>query len=204
MSPMRWYADAPARRSRQVTADLLVLAWVVLWVLVGRWVFALVMTLAAPADPLRSAGTGMQSRMTDVAGRVVEIPLVGDSLQAPFSGAAGVGTDLVTAGDRLEGGVTTLAWLVTLLSAGTPILLTVLIWAALRLAWARRARSLGRELGEPQAQELLALRALVHQRPRRLQEVLDDPVTAWRARDPEAIRVLADLELADVGLRTSR
>ncbi|WP_143553865.1 hypothetical protein [Serinicoccus sp. CNJ-927] len=49
MSPMRWYADAPARRSRQVTADLLVLAWVVLWVLVGRWVFGLVMTLAAPA-----------------------------------------------------------------------------------------------------------------------------------------------------------
>lgn len=199
---MRWYADAPARRSRQVTADLLVLGWVVAWVLVGRWVFGLVMTLAAPADPLRSAGTGLESRMTEVAGRVIEIPLVGDQLDAPFTGAAGVGTDLVSAGDRLESGVRTVAWLVSLLSAGTPILLVLLVWAALRVAWVRRARALGREVADPQSQQLLALRALVHQDPRRLQELHPDPVGAWRSGDPEAVRALADLELARVGLRS--
>lgn len=199
---MRWYADAPARRSRQVTADLLVLGWVVAWVLVGRWVFGLVMTLAAPADPLRSAGTGLESRMTEVAGRVIEIPLVGDQLDAPFTGAAGVGTDLVSAGDRLESGVRTVAWLVSLLSAGTPILLVLLVWAALRVAWVRRARALGREVGDPQSQQLLALRALVHQDPGRLQELHPDPVGAWRSGDPEAVRALADLELARVGLRS--
>ena len=32
---MRWYADAPWRRSRQVLADVLVLVWLVAWVLVG-------------------------------------------------------------------------------------------------------------------------------------------------------------------------
>ncbi|GAA4886346.1 hypothetical protein GCM10025788_28670 [Serinicoccus chungangensis] len=198
---MRWYADAPARRSRQVLADLLVLGWVVLWVLVGRLVFDLVMTLAAPAVPLRAAGTGLESRMEEVAGRVTEIPLVGDELDAPFTGAAGVGTDLVTAADRLETGVRTVAWLVSVLSTVTPVLIVVLLWLVLRLSWVRRARSLGRELHDPRSQELLALRALVHQHPRRLQQLSDDPVAAWRSGDPATIRALADLELAEVGLR---
>ncbi|WP_298749192.1 hypothetical protein [uncultured Serinicoccus sp.] len=198
---MRWYADAPARRSRQVVADLLVLGWVVAWVLVGRLVFDLVMTLAAPAVPLRAAGTGLETRMEEVAGRVTEIPLVGDELDTPFIGAAGVGTDLVSAAERLESGVRTVAWLVSVLSTVTPVLIVLLLWLVLRLSWVRRARSLGRDLLDPRSQELLALRALVHQRPRRLQEVLDDPVAAWRSGDPVALRTLADLELAEVGLR---
>ena len=98
--------------------------------------------------------------------------------------------------------MTTVAWLVSLLAAGTPILLVVLLWLVLRWAWIQRARSLGRELDDPQSQELLALRALVHQRPRELQEVFDDPVAAWRSGDPADLRALADLELAEVGLRS--
>lgn len=199
---MRWYADTSWRRSRQVIADLSVLAWVVAWVLVGRWVFALVTTLAAPADPLRQAGTSLRDRMTEAAARVTEVPLVGESLGSPFTGAAGVGTDLVVAGDRLEDSVRTVAWVVSLLAAATPILVVVLLWALVRVSWARRAASLGRALDDPQSQELLALRALVRQDPRRLQQLHPDPVAAWRSGDPEALRALADLELAQVGLRS--
>lgn len=199
---MRWYADAPGRRSRQILADVLVLAWVVLWVLVGRWVFSLVTTLAAPADPLRRAGTSLSERMTDIAGRVTEIPLVGDELDAPFTGTAGVGDDLVAAGDRLESSVTTVAWVVSLLSAGTPILLVVLAWGLARWAWIRRARRLGAEVGDPESQQLLALRALVRQDPRRLQRLFPDPVAAYSSGDPQVWRALADLELAEVGLRS--
>jgi hypothetical protein len=36
---------------------------------------------------------------------------------------------------------------------------------------------------------------------RTLAEVSDDPAGAWRARDPDVVRRLAELELADVGLR---
>ena len=201
---MRWYADTPLRRTRQVVADLVVLGWVVAWVLVGRWVFSLVMTLAAPAGPLRDAGTALHDRMTEAAGRVTEIPLVGDELDAPFTGAAGVGTDLVQAGDALESSVRTVAWVVSLLSAGTPILLVVLLWLLVRLAFVRRAAALGREVSDPESQELLALRALVRQHPRRLQQLFPDPVAAFRSGDPEILRRLADLELADVGLRTRR
>lgn len=198
---MRLYATSPARRARQVCGDLLVLGWVVAWVVVGRWVFGLVMTLAAPADPLRRAGTTLAERMTDIAGRVSEIPLVGDQLDAPFVGTAGVGDDLVLAGDRLESSVRTVAWVVTLLSAGTPILLVLLVWVVARMAWVRRAARLVPEAGDAESLELLALRALVRQDPRRLQLVFDDPVAAFRSGDPRALRQLADLELAEVGLR---
>lgn len=203
---MRWYADAPVRRTRQVLADVLVAGWVLAWVLVGRWVFALVMTLAAPAAPLRRAGSTLHDRMDEVAGRVVEVPLVGDRLDAPFSGAAGMGTDLVVAGDRLEDSVRTVAWVVSVLAAGTPVLLVLLVWGLARLAWVRRAASLGREVGDPESVELLALRSLVRQHPRRLQTLFPDPVGAFRSGDPATLRALADLELAEVGLssRVSR
>lgn len=197
---MRLYATHPVRRARQVTTDLCVVAWVLLWVLVGRWVFGLVMTLAAPADPLRDAGTSLRDRMTDAAGRVAEVPLVGDRLDAPFTGVAGVGTDLVAAGDRLESSVRTVAWVVSLLSAGTPVLLVLLVWGLARLAWVRRAAALGREVTDPESVELLALRALVRQHPRRLQSLFADPVAAFRSGEPAALRTLADLELAEVGL----
>lgn len=201
---MRWYADAPARRARQVAADLFTLGWVIAWVLVGRWVFTLVMGLAAPADPLRSAGVGLHDRMTEAAARVVEIPLVGDRIEVPFSGAAGVGTDLVSAGDSLEDSVRSVAWIVSVVSAGAPVFLVLLLWALVRVSWMRRARRLAVEVGDPESLELLALRALVRQDPRRLQQVFPDPVGAFRSGDPESLRTLADLELAEVGLRAGR
>ncbi|SOC54307.1 hypothetical protein [Ornithinimicrobium cerasi] len=201
---MRWYADSPGRRTRQVLMDLFVVAWVVLWVLVARWVHGLVMTLAAPAEPLRDAGTSLRDRMTEAAATVTEIPLVGDRLDAPFTGAAGVGADLVDAGDTLERSVSTVAMVVSLTTAATPVLLVVLLWLLVRVTWMRRAAALGRDLDDPESIELLALRALVRQHPRRLQAVLADPVGAFRSGDPSSLRALADLELGEVGLRSRR
>lgn len=198
---MRWYADVPGRRARQVLADLLMLGWVVGWVLVGRWVFDLVSTLAAPARPLREAGASLHDRMSEAAGRLVAIPLVGPELDAPFTGAAGVGTDLVAAADRLEESVRTLAWVVSLVTAGTPVLLALLVWGGARLLWVRRVRTVGRDVDGAGRLELLALRALVRQDPRRLQQVCPDPLGGFRSGDPETLRRLADLELAEVGLR---
>lgn len=201
---MRWYADAPAVRTRQVLADLLVVGWVVAWVGVGRWVFGLVMTLAAPAEPLRDAGTGLGERMDEISGRVGGLPLVGDQLVESFGRVAGVGTDLVAAGDRLESSVRTVAWVVSLVSVATPVLMVLLLWGAARWSWARRAARLGHRTGDDGSLELLALRALVRQDPRRLQEAVDDPLAAFRSGDREAWRRLADLELAEVGLRARR
>lgn len=198
---MQWYAETVQRRTRQITGDLLVAAWVLGWVLVGRWVFGLVRTLAAPADPLRQAGTAWRDRMLDVAERVVEVPLVGDTLDDPFTGASSAGTDLITAGNGLEDAVTRLAWLLSLVTAGVPILSVVGVYVALRVLGARRAASVGRGRDTAAAQELLALRALVHQSPATLAGVGPDPLQAWRDGDPQTVATLASLELRRVGLR---
>lgn len=197
---MRWYADTPARRSRQVLADLAVLAWVVLWVVVGRWVHTVVSHLAAPADPLRRAGTSMEERMGDVATAATDLPLVGGALSGPFRGAAGVGTDLVSAGDRLDQAVGAVALAMSLLTAGTPVLLVLGAHLLLRLRWSRRVSALG-ETGSAHALELLALRALVHQPPAALQRLAPDPVASWREGDPDTVSALAALELRRLGLR---
>lgn len=198
---MHWYAETPVRRTRQIVGDLLVLLWVVLWVLLGRWTFSLVRLLAAPADPLRSAGGTVQDRLTEVAERVGEVPLVGDQLTSPFTGAADAGTSLVTAADALDSGVTRVAWVLALLLAATPILLVVGAYLAVRLTTARRAAAMGRLREGESALELLALRALVTQTPARLVRVNPDPLAAWRAGEDSTVRALAGLELQRLGLR---
>ena len=35
---MKMYADSPARRTRQIVADLLVVLWLVFWIWAGWWV----------------------------------------------------------------------------------------------------------------------------------------------------------------------
>ena len=47
---MKLYADTPARRTRQILSDVLVLLWIGLWVYAGRQVHDTVEQLRAPAD----------------------------------------------------------------------------------------------------------------------------------------------------------
>ncbi len=201
---MHWYAQTPARRTRQLIGDLLAVGWVLTWVLLARWTFHLVRLLAAPADPLRSAGTTVERRMADIAEQIEEVPLVGDGLTGPFTGAAGAGDSPVSAGNALDAGVTQVAWLLSLLVGTVPILFvtgTYLVW---RWLWVRRVHQLGVLRHGAQAQELLALRALVHQPPRRLVRVAPDPLAAWRGGDDAVIADLAALELGRLGLRPHR
>ena len=193
---MQWYAETPTRRTRQVTGDLLAVGWVILWVLIARWTFDLVRLLAAPAAPLRTAGVTVETRMTDVAGRIGEVPLVGDRLTGPFTGAADAGGSLVSAGDALDSGVTRVAWLLSLFVGAVPILFVVGAYVLVRWLWARRTTELARLRQGDSALELLALRALVHQSPRRLVRIDPDPLGA--------IAELAGLELARSGLRPHR
>lgn len=201
---MQWYAETPARRTRQVVGDLVAVLWVVLWLLVARWTFGLVRLLAAPADPLRTAGTTVENRLDDVAGQIGEVPLVGDRLTVPFTGAADAGGSLVSAADSLDSGVTRVAWLLSVLVGAVPILVVGGVYLAVRYLWARRVHELRLLREGPSARELLALRALVHQSPRRLVRVSPDPLTAWRSGDDNVITDLADLELARLGLRSGR
>ena len=78
------------------------------------------------------------------------------------------------------------------------------IWGPLRWRFVREATAGARFIDCADDLDLFALRALAHQPMRVLARISDDPAGEWRSRDPEVVRRLAELELADVGLRPKR
>jgi hypothetical protein len=94
-----------------------------------------------------------------------------------------------------------LALLLGLSVALIPILIVSVIHLPLRWRFVREATAGARFIDAQEDLDLFALRALANQPMRVLAKVSDDPAGAWRARDPEVVRRLAALELADVGLR---
>lgn len=199
---MTWYAETSARRSRQVVGDVVAVLWVAAWVVVARWVYGLVRTLAAPAEPLQGAGTSWRLQLEEVAGQVGGIPVVGERLEGSFGSVAGVGDQLVSAGQELDSGVTTLAWVVCLTLLSTPLLLA-LGYLTLRWWGARRRGALAAARDDAPSRQLLAMRALVLQPPQRLAALGPDPVGGWQRNEPETVDALAALQLRTVGLRGS-
>ena len=62
---MKLFADTPGRRTLQVVADLLFVAWLVLWVWTGMAVHDGTMELAGPARQTDSAATSMAEQLRD-------------------------------------------------------------------------------------------------------------------------------------------
>ena len=60
---MPLYAQHPALRARQVAADLGMLAWIVLWVLVARTVHRAVLVLAEPGRAVEDLGSSVAGNM---------------------------------------------------------------------------------------------------------------------------------------------
>ena len=65
---MKLYSDTPARRTRQILSDVIMLLWLAVWVYAGRQVHDTVGQLRAPADSITSAGAVGQLS-TDGCGR---------------------------------------------------------------------------------------------------------------------------------------
>ena len=85
---MPLYAEHPALRARQGAADLGMLAWAVLWVLVARLVHSAVLVLAEPGRAVEDLGSSAAGSMTSAAEAAGDVPLVGDDLSAPFEALA--------------------------------------------------------------------------------------------------------------------
>lgn len=201
---MKLYADQPARRARQVVADVGVAAWVVVWVLVGRAVHEAISRLAAPGRTLEDAGASLEAGLGDAAGGVADVPLVGDRLRSPLDAAGGAAGTITRAGQGLQDGVAQLADLVAVTVAAWPVLAVVVVWAAVRVRFARRAGAARALVAAGTADELFALRALTRTPLPTLLRVTDDPAGAWRRGDQDVVRDLAALELRRVGVRRPR
>ncbi|MCU1431439.1 MAG: hypothetical protein JWP95_544 [Actinotalea sp.] len=199
---MKLYADHPGRRTRQIIADLLVLAWVVAWVLVGRAVHAAISTLAAPGRTLEDAGTSLQDGLTSAGDGLSNVPLLGDDLRAPFDAAGTAAGGLTEAGVALQEGVAQAALVTALAVAGWPIVVVVLLWLRRRIRFARHADVVHRLMRAGGGVELFALRALANQPLAALATVSPDPAGDYRRGDAAVVRSLAALELRSAGVRT--
>ncbi|MFM6849106.1 MAG: hypothetical protein ACKOVB_08370 [Terrabacter sp.] len=198
---MRFYAHHPARRTRQIVADVLMLLWIGLWVYAGRQVHDAVHGLRAPADSITSAGRSVNGALTGAGNQAGQIPLVGDQLRTWLTQAAGSGTTLEQAGTSMAGTVETLALGLGLATALIPILTVLGVWLWVRVRFVRNATRSQRFIDAGEDLDLFALRAMATQPMTALAKVSDDPAGAWRRQDRDVIRRLALLELRDQGLR---
>lgn len=201
---MKLFADTPARRTRQITGDVLVVCWLLLWVWLGSAVHDGTMRLAGPANQTDTSASAMASQLRDVGERIGDAPLVGDELAEPFDRAAVASDGIAAAGRSTVEAVERLALLLGFSVALIPILIVYAFYLPMRWRFIREATAGARFIDASEDLDLFALRALANQPMRVLARVSDDPAGAWRRRDADVVRRLAELELADVGLRPKR
>lgn len=198
---MKLYADQPARRARQATADLVALLIVFATVWLATEVRERVLRLRAPGQGLVDAGSGLSGTFDAAADNADDVPLVGRPLaDALHTGSAG-GARLSEAGRWQIEAVESLALWLTVALIAVPVTLLLIVWLPRRVRYAREAGAAIRLRDQgPDGHDLLALRALITQPLSRLASA--GPVGAgWRTGDPETVADLAGRELRRLGLR---
>jgi len=198
---MQLYAQHPAIRARQLAADLGLLAWLVLWVLVARLVHGAVLLLAAPGRAVADLGRSMSGNLSSAASAARDVPLVGSRLSGPFRSLAGTGDSVRGAGQSAQDAVGTLAAILAVVLVVLPVGWLLLRWLPWRLGWIREAGAARRLLSGSADLELLAARALATAPLPRLAALPRGTGAAWRSGDPAAVNTLAGLELDRLGLR---
>jgi hypothetical protein len=199
--PMQLYAETPVRRTAQISADVLLLVWILAWAWAGSVVHDATLELAGPGRQLTESATGLSGAMQDAGGALDDLPIVGDEARAPFDEASGAADRLAEAGREQVRSVERLALWLGLAVAAIPILLACLVNVPRRVRFVRRATAGARFVDAGEDLDLFALRALAHQPMHVLAKVSDDPAGAWRRGDRAVTDRLAELELRSVGLR---
>ena len=199
-SVVRLYARSPVLRGRQLLADVGLLIWLVIWVLVARTVHGAVLALAEPGRAVEDLGSSVADSMGSAADAARGVPLVGDELSAPFDALGEAGGSVGGAGQAAQDAVGTLAGVLAVVLVVLPVGWLLLRWLPWRLGWLREARAAERLLAGTPDLELLAARALATAPLPALAGLPAGTGAAWRAGDPDAVRTLARLELHRLGL----
>lgn len=198
---MALYAQDPVLRARQVAADLGVLAWGLLWALVARAVHGAVLVLAEPGRAVEDLGASVAGNMSSAAEAAGGVPLVGDELSAPFDALADAGGSVRGAGRAAQDAVDTLALVLAVVLVVLPVGWLLIRWLPWRLRYAREAGAARRLLAGTPELDILAARAMATAPLPRLAALPAGTGAGWRDGDPAAVRALAGLELARLGLR---
>jgi hypothetical protein len=194
------YAEVPARRARQLAADLLALAWISTWSWLSFQVYGWVDRLGASGVKIQNSGEGLAANITATAEKLHHLPVVGGQVSAPLNRAAAAARSVATAGQGEQHLVHNLAVLFVVVILLGPVALGILSWLPRRIRWALAASTAARLRQHPAGIDLLAMRALANQPLRRLAALDIDQLTAWRGGQPAAAHALARLELRQLGL----
>jgi hypothetical protein len=197
---VKLYADLPSRRANQIAGDLLLVAWLGLWIWLATKVHHATERLAVPGRRIDSSASDLAGQLRDAGDAVGGLPVVGNGVSKPFDGAGSAAGRLAEAGRSQVDAVDTLAFWLTLATALVPIVLVLAFYVPARVRFVRRATAGQRLVDSAADLDLFALRALANQPLDVLARISDDPAGRWRARDAEVVRRLAVLELADAGL----
>lgn len=197
---MKLYADAPARRTRQLVADVLFVLWLVGWVWIGHVVQHGTAELAGVGRQTDASATSLSSGLTSAGDSLRGLPIVGDGVSAPFDQMSAASRSLAAAGRSQVTAVDRLSWVLGVSIAAIPVLTVGVFFLPARWRFARDATAAARLVDAAEDLDLFALRALTRQPMHVLARVTDDPAGAWRARDPQVVHALATLELRDCGL----
>lgn len=193
-----FYAETLQLRSRQVIWDLVVVAWAVLWLLLGMHLHDLVTVLAIPGEGLSDVGTSIASGADRIAAALDDAPLVGGGIAEPFSVLGDAGEDLAGVGEETRRAALRLALWLSVSVAGVAVAVVAAPYLLWRVRWSRRATVAARLRDEPGTTRLLALRAVVSRPLTELVSVSSDPLRDVQERPG----VLAALELRELGLRS--
>jgi hypothetical protein len=198
---MHPYAQHPAVRLQQILADLGMLGWLVVWLLVARTVHAAVLVLAEPGRAVENLGRSVAGDMNSAADAAQNVPLVGDELARPFGALSDAGGSVSGAGQSAQDAVGTLATVLAVVLVVLPVAWLLVRWLPWRLRYARAAGAARRLLAGTPDLEILAARALATAPLDRLAALPPGTGAAWHAGDPAALRALAAVELSRLGLR---
>ena len=135
---MQFYARPSWRLTRQVIADVFVLAWGIGWWFVGRFTDGVIRAVAEPSRQAGRLAEDLRAQTADVANQAAGIPLVGDDLRQPFDGMAATLNDLAGSASAQVTAIEQTATVAGVLAFAIPVALMIVIWLPRRLAFARR------------------------------------------------------------------
>ena len=176
--------------------DLAVLAWSVVWILVGAAVAETVGGLTELTVAFRSVG-GAVGGVGEALGSV-DLPLIGGALDEAGGAVSDAGRDIVARGEATRDEIERVAYLIGAVVAAIPILTLVLPYAPARAARTDEATALRRLVRSSEREDVadlerfLADRALGSVSYRRLAALTERP---WELESASTRRALAEEEL---------
>ena len=202
MGRVRLYPTVPARRSRTLFGDAVVLVLVLLFVWLGLAVHDAVDRLAVLGEGVSGAGSAVRGGFEAAADAVDDTPIVGGTLAGGLRDAGeGTGGNVDELGDQGQDAVHRLALVLGLLVFGLPTVLLLARWLPPRLEQVRNLTAAERVLTSPVSEEgrrLIAMRAAFSLPYGVLLQYTRDPLGDLAAERYEPL-VAAALE--DAGLR---